>query len=78
MAQGRTLPPHLDSLRMENGEHAQYANVHAFREVTLTDNVPVFVLFLLVSTLYSWHHICFDHRLDQVPSGAVPGVGYCL
>ena len=64
LAPGGISPPYPDPLRMENGERAQYASIHAFREVTLTDNVPVFVLFLLVSSLHSWHHICHDCRLD--------------
>ena len=43
----------------------------------LTDDVLVFTLFLLVSTLLSRRHIRFNCHLDQVPSGTVPGVGNC-
>lgn len=63
---------------MENGKRAQYANICAFREVILAENAPVFALFLIVSTLYPRRRICLDRCLDQIPSIAIPGVGYCL
>lgn len=38
---------------MENGECSQWANLLNFRVATLTDNVPVLIIFLLVGNLYS-------------------------
>ena len=61
---------------MENRGGSQYTTFALF--VILADDVPVLTLFLLVGLLHFWHCACPDYRLDQVPSGAIPCVGYCL